>query len=456
MHKLHRMITALSLMLLLGTALPVPGQNVKQKLQPPRNHGGFFSYAFSPDGRTVAGGTGVAEITAFGKKSSLGGEVLLWDLKTGKLKNTLGKHGNSVDWLAYSRDGNVLASASTENGVVKLWNMKSGKVIQTIQLQGKPASSNGFFPFLILSPDGGTMITVLENTRKIGTSKVREAGEMTAWDTKTGKLKWSLPDSYLQAIALSPDARTLVGWVEKNEWKQQGEGVEGMPVETHVAFWDVETGKALRKIEAKEFRPRAMAFLPDGTTLAGFDYQVLSLLDTRTGQIRKGAKWDKDRWSFVSFAFSRDGKLVARADTQWIDLLDVRTGKVEGKVTTKFPDNWWQPVFSPDLKLLACNYKHAPTIIEMPWPPQTSPPEKMAAEKSAMAAGPETMPHAKVSAKAVRMWTDITGKFTVEAEFVSSTGGKVRLKKTNGKNITVPVERLSAVDQQWIRNHKSN
>ena len=56
-----------------------------------------------------------------------------------------------------------------------------------------------------------------------------------------------------------------------------------------------------------------------------------------------------------------------------------------------------------------------------------------------------------------RKWTDITGKFSVEAELVDVGDGKVRLKKENGKVVSIPIERLSLsdrsfVDQQRLRN----
>ena len=49
-----------------------------------------------------------------------------------------------------------------------------------------------------------------------------------------------------------------------------------------------------------------------------------------------------------------------------------------------------------------------------------------------------------------RKWTDSTGKFSVEAEFVEFKDGKVRLKKEDGEIVTVPLEKLSQEDQQFI------
>jgi WD40 repeat protein/mono/diheme cytochrome c family protein len=50
-----------------------------------------------------------------------------------------------------------------------------------------------------------------------------------------------------------------------------------------------------------------------------------------------------------------------------------------------------------------------------------------------------------------REWTDSTGSFKVEAEFVAVRGTNVILEKTNGQIITLPIERLSTSDQAFLR-----
>ncbi len=49
-----------------------------------------------------------------------------------------------------------------------------------------------------------------------------------------------------------------------------------------------------------------------------------------------------------------------------------------------------------------------------------------------------------------RTWTDNTGKYKIEAELVDCRSGTVRLKKTNGKIISLPLSRLSAADRQLV------
>jgi hypothetical protein len=55
------------------------------------------------------------------------------------------------------------------------------------------------------------------------------------------------------------------------------------------------------------------------------------------------------------------------------------------------------------------------------------------------------------SGAAARTWRSISGEYSVEAEFVSFKEGQVRLRRTGGRLITVPLEKLSPGDQQYVR-----
>ena len=49
-----------------------------------------------------------------------------------------------------------------------------------------------------------------------------------------------------------------------------------------------------------------------------------------------------------------------------------------------------------------------------------------------------------------RTWTDASGKYTVEAEFVARKQGKVYLKRQDGKVINLPLSKLSQADQDFV------
>lgn len=51
----------------------------------------------------------------------------------------------------------------------------------------------------------------------------------------------------------------------------------------------------------------------------------------------------------------------------------------------------------------------------------------------------------------LRTWHAATGGFSVDAVFVSASEGQVTLRKTDGSEITLPMERLSEEDQEWIK-----
>jgi len=50
-----------------------------------------------------------------------------------------------------------------------------------------------------------------------------------------------------------------------------------------------------------------------------------------------------------------------------------------------------------------------------------------------------------------RTWTDASGEYQIEAEFVNMTAGKVKLKKVDGTTVTLPIDKLSDEDREWIK-----
>lgn len=61
-------------------------------------------------------------------------------------------------------------------------------------------------------------------------------------------------------------------------------------------------------------------------------------------------------------------------------------------------------------------------------------------------------PVAETAKSEPRKWTDSTGNFTLVAEFVEMKDGQVQLRKASGEIITVPLARLSADDQEYLKN----
>ncbi len=52
--------------------------------------------------------------------------------------------------------------------------------------------------------------------------------------------------------------------------------------------------------------------------------------------------------------------------------------------------------------------------------------------------------------KEYRIWTDNTGRFSIEAVLVESKGGNVRLRKRDGSEVSLPIEKLSVADRKLV------
>jgi WD40 repeat protein len=148
------------------------GQSIRAT---PLSSGDIFGIAYSPDGRRLAycigawvkiqdAQTGEETIALGGHKEfvscvaySLDGQriasgcfdqtVQIWDPNDGKRVVTLRGHLDRVMGVAFSPDGKRLASASADS-TVKLWNLETGREVATLR------GHSGYVWCVAFSPDG--------------------------------------------------------------------------------------------------------------------------------------------------------------------------------------------------------------------------------------------------------------------------------------------------------------
>jgi hypothetical protein len=174
-----------------------------------------------------------------------------------------------------------------------------------------------------------------------------------------------VPDSDASHVAISPDGQTLAVYAAKvSEAKaDQAGNATWKHVEPRFTLFETSSGKENAKFDLKTpLSIKLITFVPGTDQLAVLGTKGLSQLDIRTGQLQETVQWDKQRWAFSSAAFSRDGKTVARSWNDWVELVDVPTGKVVGLRKVEFPNHWFNVVFAPDLKRIACSQQGAAII----------------------------------------------------------------------------------------------
>ena len=344
-----------------------PAAAMDVPLEVPGNHGGFLHFAFSPDGTRVAGGTGTVISTIGGREEVAGGEVILWNTRTGRILLTLGNHGASVHWVAFSADGAVLASASDGNGVLKVWDGKTGDLRQTLKLPDElGSSSNGGAPLCALSADGKSIAAVAVKRMPMGRTKVRTGDELIVWDTATGKPRWHLAGSNIHALAFSADGATLAAFAMRVDWKPSTDGASATGARTDQRFvaWDAATGKERFGVEANRSTPGTLAFVP-GVGLVAVDGRKLLQLDPAAGISVKEIEL-ATKSSLRGLAFSPDGRRFAAGKLMGdgIEWGETATGKITGAQEFK-AQRFTEVAFSADLKRAAGLQKFTPIVIDL-------------------------------------------------------------------------------------------
>lgn len=143
--------------------------------------GSVTCVAFSPDGGVLAGGEGWPEYA-----------VRIWDAATGAQRYALAGHTDWVEAIAFSPDGEWLASASWD-GTIRLWETGTGTHKQTL------TGHTGGVGSVAFSPDGRTLASGgMDNSIRL-------------WDVPTGTHKQTLTGhtSNVASVAFSPDGSEM-------------------------------------------------------------------------------------------------------------------------------------------------------------------------------------------------------------------------------------------------------
>jgi WD40 repeat protein len=229
------------------------------------------------------------------------------------------RQGNTIHAVAISPDGKTIASAGYPS-TIHLWDTATGKRVRSLE------GSESWIYSLAFLPDGKTLVSSGDDQ------------SIHFWDVATGKQIRRL-DKAGSRLAIAPDGKTMVSY----------------DYPSVVRIWDVASGKQLHQLQRLKGTIYALAFSPDGETLAwggGDDGNEihLHLADVATG---KELRRCQGKGSYVrSLAFTPDGKTLASAgNRQRIRLWEVATGNETRRLGV--PEDYLGAIlFAPDGKTL--------------------------------------------------------------------------------------------------------
>jgi WD40 repeat protein len=354
---------------------------------------GIENVAFSPDGRFLVASdirnsvqiwdteTGellnelpdAGSILAFGPWGSLatawggGGEIVIWDITTGERKSSLAGHSENIFSLAFSPNGQTLASASNDH-TIKLWNVYSGELLAA-PLVGHSNSVNA----VAFSLDGQTLVSGgddhsvilwnLDGIPRLGQYMKGHSGiprsvafspngllvasggtdnAVIVWDIATGR-QFHEPllghTATVTSVEFSPDSMLLASGDEEGK----------------IYIWDVDTGEQVgQPLSAHLDIVYSVAFSPDGSTLAsGSRDETIILWDVST--LRPlGDPLTGHTYYIFDLTFSPNGEmLVSSGNWAEIILWDVAARQMMGELDGDIVGSVQSVAFSPDGRTLA-------------------------------------------------------------------------------------------------------
>jgi WD40 repeat protein/tRNA A-37 threonylcarbamoyl transferase component Bud32 len=259
------------------------------------------SVAFSSDGQRLA-------------SASWDRTVRVWDAHTGEEVLVLKGHPDPIRCVAFSPDGQRLASGS-DGGTVRVWDTHTGQPILTLQAHTRYVICVAF------SPDGQR----LASSGRDQTIRI--------WDARTGK----------EALTL----KGHTGLVASLAFSLDGQCLASAAYDRTVRVWDAHTGQEVHTLEGHTLPVTSVAFSPDGQRLAssGRD-QTVRVWDAGTGHEVLTLQGHTSNVRGV--AFSPDGqRLVSASNDGTVRIWDARTGQ-QARTLKGHTGSVWDLAFRPE------------------------------------------------------------------------------------------------------------
>ncbi|MCX7789819.1 MAG: serine/threonine protein kinase [Chloroflexaceae bacterium] len=272
------------------------------------HNGDISALAFSPDGQLLASGAQDEN------------EIILWNLATGQELRRLRGHSGWIRSLAFSPDGRILASGSTDTTII-LWDVASGRRLRALE------GHTDFLGNIAFSPDGSS----LASASRDGTARL--------WDVATGAAR----DGFAYTAPTNP-ATNAPYWLTGIAFSPDGKQLAVGSVSGSVYMLDALTGKLERELQGHEgwVVIRGVSFSPDGRVLASASLDGTVHLWNPASGAERGVL-QRQGLRLLGLSWSADGRRIATSSDMSgsVALWDVNSQEMlqmallaQGSVTT--------------------------------------------------------------------------------------------------------------------------
>ncbi len=287
---------------------PIPGLTLKRIL---RGHTNTINrIAWSPDGSLLASPSG-------------DGRIRIWDVAQGECIAVLEKHFNMVKSVAWSPNGHRLASGSAD-ATIRIWDTQSWQSVALLKHHSDHVNSVAW------SPDGHKLASGSAD-KTIRIWKIKPWKTLTILEAHT---------NYVVTVAWSPD----------------GDKIASSSYDKSVIIWNALTGSAIHKLKEHPRETTDAVWVPNSPHLISSCYDgVIRLWNVQTGKLIQ--KLEGHTSVVKSLSLSAGGAFLASyggKEDQSIRLWHTNTWQIASLIKETTTNNWPPGIaFHPSLPRLS-------------------------------------------------------------------------------------------------------
>ncbi|MCY7277780.1 MAG: caspase family protein [Phormidesmis sp. CAN_BIN44] len=231
-------------------------------------------------------------------------------------RNRLERHGDRVNRVSYSPDGQLLASASDDKTVI-IWR-RDGTLLRKLEghtgyVRGVTFSRNGQFlasasadrTIKLWKSDGTLVKTFSGHENEVDSVRFSPDGKTLASASRDETVKlWQLDSNQVKPL------KGHVNWVNDISFSSDGKLLASASKDGTIKLWNVATGRLTRTLKGHKDDVTSVSFSPDSKTLASASRDRTVRVWKRDGTLVEILD-PEHSGSVNSVSFSPDGKTLA-------------------------------------------------------------------------------------------------------------------------------------------------